>query len=233
MHPYEFLQRFGPTALVTDASSDIGEAFAALLAKGGFDLVLCAPHKAPLETLAARLRDHEGVAVTVLEADLMTPGQFDQLAQACESQDIGLLVSTVEHCLAGVLSASNTASLQATVQQTLTTTVHSDAILPILQDNTCLSKLVARGTGGIILHTNPGSNAEASPAGNTLVEKLWSELQPLGITVLGLCTGSSGQPGQVPGNGSDSGLQEPPTVARATAQAAIDNIELGPLLILA
>ena len=38
MHAHEFLQRYGPAAVVTGASSGIGEAFAALLAKGGFGM---------------------------------------------------------------------------------------------------------------------------------------------------------------------------------------------------
>ena len=38
MHGYEFLQRYGPTALVVEVTDTLGEAFASELGKGGFDL---------------------------------------------------------------------------------------------------------------------------------------------------------------------------------------------------
>lgn len=96
MHPYEFLQRYGPTALVLEVTADAGEAFAAELAKNGFDLVLPCSDARTLAPLKARFEDHEGIKVDLLEGDLDNRHFAENLYPHCEPHDIGLIVCGIE-----------------------------------------------------------------------------------------------------------------------------------------
>ena len=58
------------TALITGASSGIGEAFAEVFAANGFDLVLTARREERLRALAARLKSAHGTSSHVISADL-------------------------------------------------------------------------------------------------------------------------------------------------------------------
>jgi short-subunit dehydrogenase len=81
------------TALITGASSGLGEEFARQLAARGADLVLVARRLDRLETLAAELRSEHGVAVTVLAADLSRPAAATQLAERIDS--LGLTIDSL------------------------------------------------------------------------------------------------------------------------------------------
>ena len=74
------------TALVTGATSGIGEEFCWQLAAGGHDLVLVARSEATLHQLAERLHAYAGINAEVIVADLANP---DQLARVAERLDVG------------------------------------------------------------------------------------------------------------------------------------------------
>ena len=74
------------TALVTGATSGLGEEFCWQLAAGGHDLVLVARRVQVLEALADKLRNVAGVGAQVIAADLSTP---EGVAAVSRRLDIG------------------------------------------------------------------------------------------------------------------------------------------------
>jgi hypothetical protein len=70
-HLSRLRNRYGPAAVVTGASSGIGEHFARGLAAEGFDLLLVARRSEVLCQLAEELRGKHGISVHVLAADLV------------------------------------------------------------------------------------------------------------------------------------------------------------------
>ena len=73
--------QYGTTALITGASSGIGEAFARELAARGLNLVLTARREAILTTLADELTRQHGVTVHVIALDLAQPGACAEIQQ--------------------------------------------------------------------------------------------------------------------------------------------------------
>src|SRR5690625_2581268 len=88
-------------ALITGASSGIGEEFAWQLAEARHDLVLVARDEARLERLAVRLRAAGGIEVEVLAADLSDRQQLETVAERLRdpSAPVGLLVNNAGYGL--------------------------------------------------------------------------------------------------------------------------------------
>ena len=81
------------TALITGASSGIGDAFARDFARRGADLIIVARRKDRLEALAKEIRALHDVTVTVIATDLSTPNAAAALAKKIGPVDIDILVN--------------------------------------------------------------------------------------------------------------------------------------------
>lgn len=84
------------TCLVTGASSGIGAAIAAELARRGHGVTLVARREGRLRELARELRDEHGVRAEVLACDLVDPAQRDALGGRLEA--LGLRVDVLVNC---------------------------------------------------------------------------------------------------------------------------------------
>ncbi|RWQ72047.1 MAG: SDR family NAD(P)-dependent oxidoreductase, partial [Mesorhizobium sp.] len=65
-----------PSVLITGASTGIGAAYAERFARRGHDLVLVARDMARMEALGTRLRQENGVAIDIIQADLTLPTEL-------------------------------------------------------------------------------------------------------------------------------------------------------------
>ena len=83
-------------ALVTGASSGIGQAMAAVFAANGFDLVVTARRISRLDELADKLAREYGARVEVIALDLITNGAALSLCAEIEARD--LEVDAIAHC---------------------------------------------------------------------------------------------------------------------------------------
>ena len=81
-------------AVITGASSGIGDSFARILSSQGFDLVITARRKDRLEALAAELKQKDGVKVEILSGDLSKPEFMEEVASYIEGiKNLDVLVN--------------------------------------------------------------------------------------------------------------------------------------------
>ena len=192
MTTIDFLDRFGPGALITGASSGIGKAFAEALAARGMDLVLVARRVNRLDALAAQLRAAHAVRVTVCQIDLGNADAVHHIMGLTSALDVGLVISNAGYGLKGDHAAHDPRAMTAMLQ------VNCNA--PMLLSNGFIPRLRKRGKGGILLVSSvealmgcPYSAAYSASKAfvKSLGEALWGELTPDGIDVLTICPGAT------------------------------------------
>jgi uncharacterized protein len=89
----EFIERYGPWALIAGASEGTGASYARQLAAKGLNLILVARREAPLRKLADEISAAgHGVECVVASVDLAQADSTEQLAKAAGEREVGLLV---------------------------------------------------------------------------------------------------------------------------------------------
>ena len=183
----------GKTALVTGASSGIGKAFAELLAKKGYTVVLTARRADRLEALAAELTRNYGVAAQTIVADLAQRDASQQIVDALASRGltVDLLVNNAGYGVPGSYVNVPWADHEKFMQVMVT------AILDLTYR--LLPGMIERGWGRII-NVASVAGMVPSPAGHTLYgaskaflirvsEALASENMAKGVNVTAVCPG--------------------------------------------
>src|SRR3954451_6516183 len=88
----EFVEKYGPWALVAGASEGVGAVFARALAERGLNVVLVARRAEVLDEVAAGIRATSGVETRTLALDLAAPDAAASVTAALADLEIGLLV---------------------------------------------------------------------------------------------------------------------------------------------
>src|SRR5579864_4371625 len=138
----DFLDRYGPVALVTGASSGIGKAFAELLAEKKLDLVLVARRVERLEELAAQLSRKHGVQAHICQVDLAEAGAARKVLEATRSLDVGLVISNAGFGMKGEHAANDPRAIADMLMV--------NCNVPLLLAHGFIPRLRKRGRGGLV-----------------------------------------------------------------------------------
>jgi uncharacterized protein len=180
------------TALVTGASSGIGEAIAAELAAAGFDVVLVARRKERLGALAQKLEHERGIKAHVVAADLGTLDGARAMVDA-----VAKLGVTVDFLVNNAGFGAYGKASDIGTERTLEMVALNVTTLTFLTQH-YLAEMVPRGRGRILQISSVGA-FQPSPfyavysATKSFVlsysEALHHELRGTGVTVTSSCPG--------------------------------------------
>jgi short-subunit dehydrogenase len=180
------------TALITGASSGIGEALARELAGRGHGVTLVARSEEKLRALADELSSKHGVRAEAIACDVTDPASRDRLAAAVEAA--GLRVSVLANNAGfGTYESFVKIARERLLEETR---VNGEAVVDLTARY--LPGMVARGAGAVLITAStaafqplPGNALYAGlkSFALTFAEALHHEVKGDGVTVTALCPG--------------------------------------------
>lgn len=217
----------GKTALITGASSGIGQVFARVLAERGMSLVLVARSEERLRTLAAELSARYAIRAEVLPADLGQEAAARQISQEVLARglSVDLLINNAGFATNG---AFETLSAERDHEQVMV-----DVAAVVNLTHAFIPELLKRSPGtGII---NVASTASFQPlpymavygASKAFVlsfsQALAEEYRTRGLRVLALCPGATETPFfTIAGEAASVGRRRTPEQVVATGLRALE-----------
>lgn len=185
-------ERYGNWALITGASSGIGEEFAKQLAKLKFNLVLIARRKEKLAKLSTQLISQHNIETVIVAIDLSKPDFLQEIKQYAEHLDIGVLLNNAGFAITGSFLEDK---LENQIQL-----LNLNCTAPLILSHYLGNKMILKGKGAIINIASASAflpmpywtNYAASKAYLLhFTEGLWYELKDKGIDVLAVCPGGT------------------------------------------
>lgn len=223
------LEKFGPWALITGASSGLGAEFARQLAPSGMNLALTARRKGRLDSLAEELSDKYDIKVETIKADLSTDNFIHDIREVTDPLGIGLLINNAGFALTGAFLSN---SLESELDL-----FHVNSRAPLILAHKFGRHMALKKKGGIIFVSSLVASTAApfwlgyssSKVHNLYTGlSLWGELRKQGVAVQVLCPGpTSTEFGKVAGI-SSGGRSMP--VEKVVA-ASLKNLGRKPIVI--
>lgn len=181
-----------PIALVTGASSGIGESLARRLAERGHDLVLVARDQGRLEVLAKELQGSYNAAAQVLPADLTDPAQLQKVEDRCRDTAAPIDV-VVNNAGLGSFGPFHTLDLDNEIRE-----IQLNVVALVRLTHAAAAEMVPRGKGAI-LNVSSLAGFQPSPVMavysatkafvTSFTEAVHEELKKTGVSVTVLCPG--------------------------------------------
>ena len=204
----------GHVALVTGASSGIGEAYARALARKGYALILVARREARLQALAEELTAQHNVPVEVLVADLADPvgvarveGRIAGLDRAGTA--IAFLVNNAGFGIQGTFVENDIARHEAMIRLHVDTTVRlTRAVLPGMLAQDCGAVVNVASFVAFFPVTGSVTYSATKAYLKSFTEALHQELVGTGVRAQVLCPGFTRTEFQSAGKIDEKGIPD-------------------------
>lgn len=183
-------ERYGPWAVIAGASEGSGAEFSRQLAAAGLNVMLVARRQAPLDTLAAEIRQKYGVKVRVMAQDLSQPDAAEKMFAAAADIEVGLYVSN---------AGASDVVVGSILEQPLDKLVDHINFNVVTVTKACLlflGPMCQRGRGGVVVMASvsgliggqPGASLYSSVKAFDLVwgESLYFECRRHGVDAIGI-----------------------------------------------
>jgi len=186
------IKKYGNWALITGASSGIGEEFAKRLAGEKLNLVLIARREERLKNLSIELIVKYGIEIKIVAGDITESNTIEKIKEECAGLEIGILVNN-----AGFGSTGEFIKCDAEKEIRMTLL---NCVAPVILTHHFLPLMAERRRGAVIFlgslvafQPTPLMAAySATKAFNlTLGEALWYEVKKYNIDVLALNPGGT------------------------------------------
>jgi len=138
----DFIEKYGPWAIVTGANAGIGKAIATELAARGINIVGVARRQSLLDELQQELSRDYGVEVRTIKADLTDPSSISKIELATSDLEVGLVVPNAGVELNGAFIHTSLEANEKMLQLNVTAPMQMAKIFG--------AKMARRGRGGIL-----------------------------------------------------------------------------------